>query len=181
MNHLIEWLVVQAKKKHNIATRSVATLCGLILFVGGIPALVFLIGRFFDKDPIFPIYFAKVTALVCFIIGLPWMISSVFWQLIYGGGTPVPAVPTKKFLQNGPYRYVRNPMMLVFFLYLLGWTFLFNHYGAFLAAGFFILLLLGELKFIEEHELERRFGNVYQEYKKETPFLFPRGRRRCIN
>jgi protein-S-isoprenylcysteine O-methyltransferase Ste14 len=31
-----------------------------------------------------------------------------------------------------------------------------------------------EIKFIEEPELEKRFGDAYLEYKKEIPFMFPK-------
>ena len=144
MSRLIEWLVNQSKKKYSFGFQCLATLLGATLFLIGIPLFVFLIGKYFNKGLIFPIRFSHIAALICFILGIPWVSASVLWQLVYGKGTPVPAVPTKKFLENGPYRYVRNPMMLGFFLYLLGWTLLFNHYGDFLAAGFVILLLCKE-------------------------------------
>ena len=104
------------------------------------------------------------------------MLSAVFLQLFRGKGTPVPIVPTKRLLQNGPYRNVRNPMIPGFFLYLLAWAFLFNKAGAFLAAAVIIVLLLIEIKFVEEPELERRFGDACRQYRKETPFIFPKWR-----
>jgi protein-S-isoprenylcysteine O-methyltransferase Ste14 len=38
----------------------------------------------------------------------------------------------------------------------------------------FILLMVWELKNIEEPELEKRLGKEYLEYKKEVPMFFPR-------
>jgi len=178
LDRLIEWLVARSKKKHSVFVRTVAMLFGATLFIAGMPACVFLCAGFFDKELVFPLLFSQVASSVCFVIGLPWVIAAVLWQLIYGKGTPVPAVPTKNFLQNGPYRYVRNPMILGFFIYLTGWAFLFNQPGAFFAVGFIILLLFCEIKFIEERELEERFGSAYSEYKKEMPFLLPTWRKK---
>jgi protein-S-isoprenylcysteine O-methyltransferase Ste14 len=176
-NHLIEFLVRRSAKEHNILVRTIATLAGATLFVAGIPALVFLSGKFLDKSSLLNHQVSQTAAILCFILGLPWMLSAVFWQLVRGKGTPVPIVPTKHFLQNGPYRYVRNPMILGFFLYLFGWAFLFNKGGAFLVAAVIITFLLAEVKIIEEPELEKRFGDAYREYKKETPFIFPKLRK----
>ncbi|MDD5216584.1 MAG: isoprenylcysteine carboxylmethyltransferase family protein [Candidatus Omnitrophica bacterium] len=177
MNPFIAWLVAQAQKHHSLAVRLISTLLGAAFFLAGIPALVFLTGRSLDQGAVLPIAWTRSVASFCFVLGVPWVLTAVFWQLVFGKGTPVPAIPTKNFLQNGPYRYVRNPMMMGFFLYLLGWAFLFDRYGAFLAAGFFILLLLAEIKLIEEKELEKRFGAAYRDYKKDTPFLIPRWRK----
>jgi len=177
VNHFIEFLVRRSAKEHNVLVQTIATLTGVTLFVAGIPALVFWCGKFLYKASILHHHVSLVVSILCFILGLPWMLSAVFWQLVRGKGTPVPIVPTKHFLQNGPYRYVRNPMMLGFFLYLLGWAFLFNKGGAFLAAAVIIAFLLAEVKIIEEPELEKRFGDAYREYKKETPFIFPKLRK----
>ena len=39
--------------------------------------------------------------------------------------------------------------------------------------------LLAYVRFIEEKELEARFGQDYVDYKRTTPFLLPRVRRRA--
>jgi protein-S-isoprenylcysteine O-methyltransferase Ste14 len=123
---------------------------------------------------ILPAQIAGVLSGMLFIVGTPWVAWAVFWQLAKGKGTPVPAIPTKYFLKNGPYRFMRNPMMGGFFLYLLGWAFYWNQWGPLIAAlGMEILLYLW-IKFIEEPELTIRFGDAYREYKKETPFMIPK-------
>jgi protein-S-isoprenylcysteine O-methyltransferase Ste14 len=175
-NHLVEFLIGRSAREHSILVRTIATLFVAMLFVAAIPAIVFYGGKFLYKASILPHQVSQTASIVCFIIGLPWMLSAVFLQLFRGKGTPVPIVPTKYFLQNGPYHYVRNPMILGFFLYLLAWAFLFNKAGAFLAAAVIIVLLLIEIKFVEEPELERRFGDAYRQYRKETPFIFPKWR-----
>ena len=175
-NRLVEFLVKRSAKEHSGIVRILTTLAGATFFVAGWPALVFLCGKLIYKSSLLHHQASVAASIVCFIIGLPWMLSAIVWQLVRGKGTPVPIVPTKHFLQNGPYRYVRNPMILGFVLYLLGWTFVFNKVGAFLAAAVVIAFLLAEVKIIEEPELEKRFGDAYREYKKEIPFIFPEWR-----
>ena len=99
-----------------------------------------------------------------------------FWPAYQVSLCDWPIAPTQNFLQNGHYRYIRNPMILGFSFYLLGWAFLFNKAGAILTAAVIIVFLLAEVKIIEEKELEKRFGQIYSEYKKETPFLLLRWR-----
>lgn len=173
-NRLVEYLAKRSAKKHSVIVRILTTLAGATLLAAGIPALIFLSGKFFYKTSLLNHQASVAASIVCFILGVPWMLSAVFWQLVRGKGTPVPVVPPKEFLQNGPYRYVRNPMILGFFLYVLGWAFLFNKIGSFLAAAVIIAFLLVEVKIIEEPELERRFGNAYREYKKQIPFIIPK-------
>ena len=180
-NQLVEFFVRRSAKEHSPAVRTLATMAGATFFAAGWPALVYLCGICFDKTLILPHWLSVSASIICFAIGIPWLISSVMWQLVRGKGTPVPVVPTKYFLQNGPYRYVRNPMILGFALYLLGWAFLFNKAGAFLAAAAVIAFLLAEVKIIEEPELEKRFGDAYREYRKETPFIFPKWRKKKCN
>ena len=37
----------------------------------------------------------------------------------------------------------------------------------------FTVLLLVYIKFLEEKEMELRFGEAYREYRKRTPFIIP--------
>ena len=120
MHRVVEFLVSMSRRKHSLTVRTLATLLGAALFIGGIPALVFWAGEVFTNRPIFPVSLSRLLSVACFVLGLPWVAWAVFWQLTKGKGTPVPVIPTKHFLKNGPYRFVRNPMMLGFFLYLLG-------------------------------------------------------------
>lgn len=172
------FLVKRSAQKHSTIVRILITLAGATFFAAGIPALVWGCGKLLGGTVILYNWLSLTLSIICFAAGIPWMLSAVVWQVVRGKGTPVPIVPTKEFLQNGPYRYVRNPMILGFFLYLFGWVFLFNETGAFLAAAGFIIFLLAEVKIIEEPELEKRFGDAYREYKKEIPFIFPKWSRR---
>ena len=174
IHQVIEFLVRQSHKEYSRGVRAGATVLGALLFIAGIPAFVIWAGTRFNTGLMMPASFAHLISLVCFIIGIPWVVSSVVWQLMRGRGTPIPIVPTTEFLESGPYRYIRNPMMLGFFCYLLGWAFLVDRWPVVGMAAVVIACLLMYMKFIEEHELDERFGTAYQEYKKGTPFIFPR-------
>lgn len=174
MPNIVKFLSERGKKEHSVAMRALATLLGAILFLFLIPAFVLWMGNIFMQQPIMPARLARIIAGVSFGIGIPWMICAIAWQLLRGKGTPVPVVPTVHFLQNGPYRFVRNPMMLGFFLYLLGWALWSNQWGSLISAIGVEILLCLEIKFIEERELSIRFGDAYREYKQKTPFIFPK-------
>lgn len=173
LEKLIRYLVERAGKEYSPVYRAGATVLGAALFLFGWPALVWWLGQL-SGGVVFPVEIAAVLSIVFFILGIPWLMGAVLWQLWKGKGTPVPAVPTKNFLQSGPYRYCRNPMMLGFFFYLLAWAVSFNQAGAYGGALALIILLIVEIKLVEEKELEERFRDAYRQYKKETPFFIPK-------
>ena len=91
-----------------------------------------------------------------------------------GRGTPLPFDPPTRFVAAGPYRFVRNPMMLGAFL-VLG--------GEALAAGsaalgtYFVAYATAAHLFVtrwEERDLARRFGEPYRAYARHVPRWIPR-------
>jgi len=106
--------------------------------------------------------------------GLAIVIWAVYIQYTLGKGTPAPAVATKKLVTQGPYAYSRNPMTLGALVMYLG-------IGIWLGSGVVVTLsvvvftiLLRFIYIHETRELAQRFGEPYLEYRKQTPFLFPR-------
>ena len=174
MAKIVEFLVSRSRKKYSVVYRTVATVLGSTLVLGVLPALVYLAGKVFMSGPLLPGTPACVISGIFFVMGIPWLAWSVFWQLNKGKGTPVPVVPTKNFLQDGPYRFARNPMTLGYFFYYFGWAFCSNRWGSLAAAATIVILYCLEIKFIEERELTERFGEAYRQYKKETPFIIPK-------
>ena len=72
-------------------------------------------------------------------------------------------------LIRGPYQFTRNPMYLAELILWLGWALF---YGS--IAVLITVLVLGSLMNLkvvrrEEPELEARFGEAYQEYKRRVP------------
>ncbi len=86
---------------------------------------------------------------------------------------------TEKFVKGGIRRYLRNPMSLGGYLFLIAYSILFP--STYLLLATLIGLIPAHifyLKIYEEKELELKFGEEYLKYKKEVPFLLPRIKRR---
>ncbi len=95
-----------------------------------------------------------------------------------GHGTPAPIAPPKRLVVVGFYRYVRNPMYLVF---IAGWVGLWVVFGR---ANLFAIMLacvivLGVVLFVllyEEPHLRKMFGADYEEYCRNVRRWVPRMR-----
>ena len=113
-------------------------------------------------------------ALAAFGAGLSvgsWTMG-LFWR--FGEGTPAPWDPPTRLVIRGPYRYVRNPMILSVLALLLGESLLFRS-----------CLLLGWMSMFfgtnsvyfplsEEPKLRQRFGPDYEEYSRHVRRWLPR-------
>jgi protein-S-isoprenylcysteine O-methyltransferase Ste14 len=93
-----------------------------------------------------------------------------------GRGTPAPMAPPQKLVAVGPYRYVRNPMYLGFFL---GWAGLWVIFGR---AGISAIVwacaaVVGVMLFVlfyEQPTLRKKFGADYEEYCRNVRAWIPR-------
>lgn len=93
---------------------------------------------------------------------------------VRGQGTPIALDPPKKFIRRGLYKWVRNPLYLAVFalvggeaLFLPSW-----HIGV-----YFVLLVCMVhvwVLLLEEEALRRRFGAMYEDYRREVPRWLPR-------
>lgn len=118
-------------------------------------------------------------------IALPVLIfgfTLILWSILHFlkvKGTPVPFNPPPKLVINGPYAYVRNPMLSGVFITLFGLGIFLQSFSLFfIFVPLFILINYIELKTIEEIELEKRLGKEYLEYKRRIPMFFPRIKRK---
>ena len=106
-----------------------------------------------------------------------WLaLASVSTMLRYGEGTPAPWDPTRRLVLHGPYRYVRNPMMIGVMLILLAEALLLQSPGIAIWFAVFLLLNGFYLPRVEEKGLEQRFGEDYRQYKANVPRWIPRTR-----
>ena len=92
---------------------------------------------------------------------------------VNGRGTPLPLDPPKQFVAAGPYRYVRNPMMLGMLLILGGEVALYQSRAVWMYTLVLMAAACGFVRFWEEPDLERRFGESYREYKRRVPRWIP--------
>jgi protein-S-isoprenylcysteine O-methyltransferase Ste14 len=116
--------------------------------------------------------FIAGTLLAVSGMGLCWKTVSLFTKV--GEGTPAPFNPPKKLVIEGPYIYLRNPMMLGVWLILFGESLIF---GSILLVAWFLAicgLCLILIPVWEEPSLEKRFGKPYLEYKRKVPRWSPK-------
>lgn len=90
-----------------------------------------------------------------------------------GRGTPLPFPHPKKLVIAGPYRFVRNPMVLGTVLFLLGDAVLLGSVGV-LVYAILVFAVMHLFILIEERSLGRRFGQEYSSYLQRTPRWWPR-------
>ena len=161
-------------KKRKEYLKVVLILPGNVLIT--IPLLIF----FFTKHSysyylVSPDNFLFYVAFFLLTLGLFLAIWSVRTFYKKGGdGTPGPWQPVSNLVISGPYRYVRNPMLLGVFFLLLFESILFSSVPLFC---WFVLFFVGNIiyfKNFEEKELIIRFGNDYEDYKKNVSMLIPK-------
>ena len=119
------------------------------------------------------IYF-KIIGILILISGILLFTKTVFLFFKFGNGTIAPWNPPKKFIVRGPYRYVRNPMLIGVNLILISEYLILNSLIIFVWSSIFIVINLLYHKFNEEKKLELRFGNSYIKYKKNVSAWIPR-------
>lgn len=153
----------------------------LLIFVVA-PTLTFLIGRQIDKTlglPILPHFPLNLfIGMLVMIIGLNLGIKSTRHLYHAGYGLPwgeaVPEVESSKLIVDGIYKYSRNPMVLGYSLLPVGMGIMFQSIGMMVSITLPVLLInFIILKTREEPRLLERFGDEYDKYRKQTPFLFP--------
>ena len=141
-----------------------------------IPLLIFLFTRnSYSYYLVSPHNFLFYVAMFFLTLGLFLAIWSVRTFYTKGGdGTPGPWRPVCNLIISGPYRYVRNPMILGAMDLLLFEAALFASTPLFLWAIVFFVGNIIYFKTFEEKELIKRFGADYEDYKNKVPMLFPK-------
>ena len=111
---------------------------------------------------------------ILLLAGLALFISTLFLFATEGRGTLAPWDPPRRLVVRGPYRFVRNPMISGVILILIGECLGFRSWPlAEWAAGFAVINMI-YIPLLEEPQLKWRFGEEYQQYKRNVPRLFPR-------
>ena len=93
-----------------------------------------------------------------------------------GRGTPVPIAPPQRLVVVGFYRYVRNPMYVGFAAGWIGLWIIFGHANPALIAAVAAVALGIHLfvVFYEEPTLRKKFGEQYEEYRRNVRRWWPR-------
>jgi protein-S-isoprenylcysteine O-methyltransferase Ste14 len=103
--------------------------------------------------------------LILFGLGL---IGYCAWQFKRAQTCIEPWRPTSCIIANGPYRYSRNPIYLGFAIAGVGIALAFNTYWMLLSVLVFVLIANKFVIEKEEKYLERKFGESYLNYQRQT-------------
>lgn len=111
------------------------------------------------------------------IFGVAVISWSGLLLVIRGQGTADPNHPPRVLVQEGPYRYTRNPLVVGAVLTLLGVGLLVRS----LLLVLYVVALAPVLQFYhvrtEEPDLVERFGQAYLDYRQRVPRWLPRAPR----
>ena len=154
------------------ALRSVVYTAGFLLFILGlVPSVFYLIeqaccGTGFNWKTIgnFWSAFQGLVGHGVFAIGLATYLFCSAWLIFHGRGPHVEFDPPKHFVATGPYRWVRNPVVITLLICVLGEAIALGSWGI------LILLLAGmpiahaQVTKLEEPLLRQRFGQSYIDY-----------------
>jgi protein-S-isoprenylcysteine O-methyltransferase Ste14 len=171
-NKFIQW----QKKQHSQREKISFLIIMAIFFIFVLPTGLFFISQRLDRILNFPMVLQppfNLVGILLLIVGWPLALWAVWVQYKVGRGTPAPMMPTQKLVIVPPYNYCRNPMILGSGIWFLGFVILFNSLSFIFINIFLFIVILFYFKFVEEKELEARFGQEYVRYKKQVPFLIP--------
>jgi len=107
-------------------------------------------------------------------LGLVLFAASLYYFWSRGRGTLAPWDPPRRFVVDGPYRFVRNPMISGVIFVLLGEAAVLRSRPHAVWAGLVILINVLYIPAIEEPMLAERFGEGYLQYKRGVRRFLPR-------
>jgi protein-S-isoprenylcysteine O-methyltransferase Ste14 len=167
-----------AQREHSAGRRIAIMLLAGPVFLVLLPFLVAEAGPRLDRRlGLRPLRIRRVNRIVgglLLVLGFSLGFWSIITQLTRGRGTPLPVMPTQELLTGGPFRYCRNPMTLGTILAYLGISVAVGTIVGTVLVLSMAASLLVYLKRLEEGELAERFGEAYQAYRREVPFIIPR-------
>jgi protein-S-isoprenylcysteine O-methyltransferase Ste14 len=116
----------------------------------------------------------QVAGIGLVVIGLVLFTASLYYFASRGRGTLAPWDPPRRFVIDGPYRFVRNPMISGVIFILLGEAAVMRSPPHVAWAGLVILINVLYIPILEEPMLAERFGESYQQYKRGVRRFLPR-------
>jgi protein-S-isoprenylcysteine O-methyltransferase Ste14 len=114
---------------------------------------------------------AGAVSIICGLVLFNWCVS-LFARI--GKGTLAPWYPTRTLVAVGPYRFVRNPMIIGVALMLIGEALLCGSWVVGIWACVFVFINHIYFVLSEEPGLGKRFGQDYRVYKANVPRWVPR-------
>ncbi|HUN81515.1 MAG TPA: isoprenylcysteine carboxylmethyltransferase family protein [Phycisphaerae bacterium] len=164
------------------ALRSLLYTIGFLLIVLGVlPSVFFLVERKLTTDQParfiiqqYWVLFRTAAGMSVFAAGLISYAACSAWLIFFGRGPHVEFDPPKVFVATGPYRWVRNPVVITLIVTAAGeaiylWSI---GIGAFVALG--CIFAQYQVTKIEEPLLRKRFGETYDAYCRSVNRWIPK-------
>ena len=149
--------------------------CALISLPFNVLVIIPVVILYFTN---FTYQFPNILQFICGLIVLlgGMLLSGWSMGLFYkiGKGTLAPWAAPKHLVVQGPYKFVRNPMIIGVILILLAEALLLNTRYIFYWAVVFFILNNIYFHYFEEKQLEKTFGKEYLDYKKKVPMWWPK-------
>ena len=143
-----------------------------------VPGLILYFWQFdtFDLVTRAPLLRAGLSCLGALLViaGMMLFVATNHLFITIGLGTLAPWDPTRKLIVRGVYRHVRNPMITGIMAILLGESLLTASLPLFLWFSLFLLTNLIYVPLVEESLLLKKFGDEYDEYRRNVPRWLPR-------
>jgi protein-S-isoprenylcysteine O-methyltransferase Ste14 len=121
---------------------------------------------------------ATGVGVLLLVVGFLLAAICFFEFVIAGKGTFIHFDAPKKFVVSGAYKYVRNPMYLGVLLIFIGHALLLRSISVLILSILLFLLAHLVVVFIEEPNLENKFGEDYVNYKRLAGRWVPKIKRR---
>jgi protein-S-isoprenylcysteine O-methyltransferase Ste14 len=145
---------------------------GLVLFP-------WLITHFQTGTPRWPLA-VRALGVALIVLGVLVNVATFVQFPAEGIGTPFPTNPPSscKVIVGGPYRYVRNPMYVSYFVAIIGEALLLSRPVLFIYLLVVVAFVAGFVHWWEEPTMAKRSGAQYEAYRKQVPGWWPRLPRR---
>ena len=174
--------MVTTPPEPRFVVRSVGyTIVSVLLLFGALPLAAYAAGEVARGRQAWPPAPTASPALAMLgltlvVAGLTAYLSCAFWLMRNGRGPYIEFDPPTRLVATGPYRVVRNPVVLAVLLTMLGEAILWGSVGIALLLAVVVLVVQYQVAAIEEPRLRKRFGDDYVAYCRRVPRWFPRGR-----
>ena len=154
----------------------------LLLILGVVPSLFHLVGEWLSDEWVgfgaearaFWQSLRVLTGMAVFAAGFVAYLACSAWLIFHGRGPHVEFDPPKVFVANGPYRWVRNPVVITLLVTVLGEAIFLGSWGIFALVALGLPLAHYQVTRVEEPRLEKRFGESYVDYCRRVPRWMPR-------
>jgi len=153
----------------------------LVVALGAIPALFHLAGTWLTTSLSAATILAQfwrglcaLSGLSIFSVGLACYVFCSFWLIFFGRGPHVEFDPPRALVTTGPYRWVRNPVLMSLLAVWTGQAIYFASIGLAVLVSLGVAFARYQVTKIEEPRLRLRFGQSYEDYCRNVPRWLPR-------